>query len=115
MHINPKALLHTARRMPEADKMLSHFNALRELFEAALGLVIDSDEFDQRSLLSFTRNRDAHGLSMDPIAMAAIIESAARPKLNLTHPERLTLRAKIAEVNARLAEEARREIAGDRT
>lgn len=83
-----------------------------ECIWAGCPLVIDPDEFAERALPTFVRNNDAHGLSMEPIALCAIIESAARPKLDLTHPQRLELRTQIAEVNRRLTQAAR-EAMGD--
>jgi hypothetical protein len=96
---NPQLLLETARRMPEAANLVIHMDELCRLFEVALGLVIDHKEFKGRALLAWTRG-SVGGITLDEIALASIIESAAH--LSLTHDQRQTLRRDIKDVNRRL-------------
>lgn len=96
---NPRRLLETARRMPKAANILIHLDELRRLFEVALRLTIDSEEFSGRALLAWTRG-SVGGITLDEITLASIIECAAH--LSLTYGQRQTLRRDIKDVNRRL-------------
>jgi hypothetical protein len=96
---NPKRLLEVARRMPEAANLVIHMDELRRLFEAALGLVINGDDFNGRALLAWTRG-SVGGITLDEITLASIIEASAH--LSLDHPRRLKLRSDIGDVNQRI-------------
>jgi hypothetical protein len=91
-------ILSTARRMPEAEDLMAHIEFLRDVYGGRLRLTLDAEAFDAVMVMRLPRCRD--GYAADPILAAAAIESAARPKMDLTHEQRATLRRDIADVNA---------------
>lgn len=93
-------LLATARRMPDAEAMLVHLEWLGDLYAEGLGLTIDRDAWTAPMIERWTRSQD--GIGADAVLAASVLESAARPKLTLTHDQRKKMRADISALNRRL-------------